>query len=52
MKLEEQLRQAHICYDKTAHNQGIMQSRYEFIRKLTKPNSTFDVKKGYEEQHG
>ena len=44
MKLEEQLRQAHICYDETAHNQDFVQSRYEFIRKLTKPNSTKDVK--------
>jgi len=44
MKLEEQLRQAHICYDETAHNQENVQPKYNSIRKALKLNCTFNVK--------
>ena len=47
MKLEEQLRLANICYDETAHNRYIVQSKYNSIRKALKLNCTFDGKRGY-----
>jgi len=50
MKLEQRIRLSHICYDETAHNQGIVQQRYKFMCKIPKLNCTFDGKRGYKHE--